>query len=661
MRIIAINKKQTPKKSQLSIFFFYFYLVKKWIFFEILLLLFIFGTIGNRKIIRSTAVSAMDSTQVIAYGDKFWEYAQKGKIDSAWFFARGELALAKQIGWKKGIAQAYNDLGILYFYNNSYDSALAYYDSSRVIREEINDLKGLAALYNKIGIIAFNRGNYHQLIKLNQKALDIYKKLNDSLAIAKTLNNIGMVFDELGTYEKALEKFQEALKISPDPRHRLELMVNFAMSYANKGDTLQAITLYKKVLKILETQEHPLLAGYVHHNLAIIHKQKGKLKKAQEHILKAIEYKKKAPRKESLGLSYAIASKIFSRLGDKKNAWKYLKLAEENIKKGKIDSDMKQVYAAYALYHHFFGNKDSVLYYKDLEIQVRKKLFEEETRKKLTSLQEGYEAEERKKDIELLRLQTQEQELKIRNKNQLILGIVIMFLLLTAAGVFYFLWQRQKVQTEKQLLQIKIQEEERNRIARELHDDIGSHITKALLFSQQMEFFLNQKHWDKVSAPLEKLTKEIRNISKGISEIIWMMYNENSYPDSLFAYIRRHTSEMLGNTGIKYELHLPETFENTKISQRVRRNIFLIFKETLNNIVKYAEAQNVYIEFKQTENGTYKIVVKDDGKGFDLNSVEQGNGLKNIRQRAKEIGAEAQIVSEPGKGTTIEIRNVKIT
>jgi signal transduction histidine kinase/ligand-binding sensor domain-containing protein len=195
-------------------------------------------------------------------------------------------------------------------------------------------------------------------------------------------------------------------------------------------------------------------------------------------------------------------------------------------------------------------------------------------------------------------------------------------------------------------------EMERNRISRDMHDDLGSGLTKIAILSEVVKKKINpaddsQKHVNTIS-------ESARELVDNLNEIIWALNPDNDNLSNLAAYIREYTYRFLEPFGIDAHCSIPEELTSHPLSEEKRRNIFLVVKEALHNIVKHSGAKKVELIFRQ--NGNFSIEIKDDGKGFTQEDIREfGNGLKSMKKRAEAIGAVFTITSEPGKGAAVKI------
>jgi ligand-binding sensor domain-containing protein/two-component sensor histidine kinase len=191
----------------------------------------------------------------------------------------------------------------------------------------------------------------------------------------------------------------------------------------------------------------------------------------------------------------------------------------------------------------------------------------------------------------------------------------------------------------------------RNAIATNLHDDIGSTLTNISILTE-----LSKKN---ISEPataekfLHRISEETMQTQQALDEIIW---NVNTRHDSLqdsFARMRRYTAELFENSDIQCHIHIDEIEENKKLDIEQRRDIYLIYKECLNNIYKHANAKNIYIEVRRQGQCIY-MHIRDDGKGFTTSMVTERNGIRNLTERAKKWKGQIIFDSEPDKGTSIK-------
>ena len=221
-----------------------------------------------------------------------------------------------------------------------------------------------------------------------------------------------------------------------------------------------------------------------------------------------------------------------------------------------------------------------------------------------------------------------------------------LLILLTLGSItFGFLWYRRQQRNRL--------EKFRESLARDLHDEMGSTLSSIRFFSD----YAGQQIVDKphVTPMLQRISQSATNLSESMQDIIWAMQTDHDQLEDLTTHMMEFGFRLFEARNIKFITHITDGFSGTQLKPEVRRNVYLIFKEAVNNIAKYSEANQVEFDFAMKE-GSLAMRIKDDGKGFDMESIQaegSGNGLKNMRKRASEIGGKLEITSLPGEGTTI--------
>ncbi len=211
--------------------------------------------------------------------------------------------------------------------------------------------------------------------------------------------------------------------------------------------------------------------------------------------------------------------------------------------------------------------------------------------------------------------------------------------------------ENERKELEKQMAVVAAQQEERERISADMHDELGSGMTTIRLMSE----IAKNKMKDNVPVEIEKISTSSNDLLNKMNAIIWSMNSSNDTVDNLISYIRAYAIEYLDGTSIHCKINTPETIPQTEISGDKRRNIFLCLKETLNNALKHSNATELTIDI--TTNKNLVIKVSDNGIGIDLENTRQfGNGLKNIARRMKNIGGTYTIRNNKGTETILELQ-----
>ena len=276
-----------------------------------------------------------------------------------------------------------------------------------------------------------------------------------------------------------------------------------------------------------------------------------------------------------------------------------------------------------------------------------------------------YQTEKKEKEILSQRADLAEKELSLNKKNSYILGLSALAVVLSLLGFLFYNQQKLKnrqLQKESELkdalLKIETQnrlQEQRLRISRDLHDNIGAQLTFIIssLDNLKYGFQLPEKLNDKLKSISEFTTTTIYELR----DTIWAMNkNEITFEDlqsriSNFIDKANSSADQIqfnfnSDTSLSYEL----TFTSVE-----GMNIYRIIQEAINNALKYANANTIEVQFKKEDNQLF-VTISDNGKGFDLSTVEDGNGLSNMKKRAYDINADIYIDSKLDKGTTVQLK-----
>lgn len=230
--------------------------------------------------------------------------------------------------------------------------------------------------------------------------------------------------------------------------------------------------------------------------------------------------------------------------------------------------------------------------------------------------------------------------------------------LLTAllAGGIVFLGLQKRHQQQIRVLSAKRQlDQERSRIARDLHDDLGASLTRITLLSRS-----EPDIGEELEQVLERIHTTAQDLIRSMEGVVWAVNPEHDTFDALANYLSNHGQSFLGLAGIRCRLDMPMDLPHQPLSTQIRHNLFLAFKEALNNTVKHSGASEVRISLV-TGPHEFTLRLHDNGRGFDGENTRRtsstgGNGLANMRARMGEINGSCLIESTPQEGTVIEFR-----
>jgi signal transduction histidine kinase/ligand-binding sensor domain-containing protein len=229
-------------------------------------------------------------------------------------------------------------------------------------------------------------------------------------------------------------------------------------------------------------------------------------------------------------------------------------------------------------------------------------------------------------------------------------SLAVLAIGMVGAGVW--LGTRRRMRRKMEALERqKAVEDERSRIARDIHDELGSHLTRITMLSEPT------RHEPDAPNPGATDVRQIYDIARGLTrtmdEIVWAVNPHHDTPEGLVNYLEQFALEFLGAAGIRCRLDLPMQLPSWPLTAETRHNLFLALKEALHNAVKHAGATEVRITLK-LDDRTLTLSVQDDGCGFEpAATASTGNGLANMRRRLEHIGGGCEISSARGQGVKI--------
>ena len=225
--------------------------------------------------------------------------------------------------------------------------------------------------------------------------------------------------------------------------------------------------------------------------------------------------------------------------------------------------------------------------------------------------------------------------------------------LLVSVGATVRMVEKRKYQLRLQRAeQERTLERERARIAQDLHDDLGSSLTRLTLLSGLVK--ADKDNPEQVEVHADKLSHAADQTVRALEEIVWAVRPGSDTLQSLIDYMAHFANELFESNSARCRMDLPSHLPALPLPPEMRHNIFLIVKEALTNALKHSGASEVRVQAR-LDGSTLQIVVADDGKGFDPASIAEGrrNGMGNMRRRAAAMNATFDLQSSPGKGATV--------
>ncbi len=582
------------------------------------------------------------------------------------------LQLSKEINDKPRVSFRYIDIGNCYESLGNYPEAIRNYLSALKLSEELGNKANMGSAYNNIGEVYKNQGNNAAALKNYLTGLRFFEEAKHKYGICVSYDNIGEIYQRQGKYAEALANHLAALKLGEE----MNYTYGMAYTYRNIGTAhflqlnyANALTNYQSSLKLFQQIEEKEGMAKININIGDTYFRMKNLPEARKYLNQALLAAKEFQGKKIIKETYESLARLDSATGNWEEAYRDQKLFaryrdsllnEENS--NKITENMMR--------YEFGKKEDSILYQQILSNEKLKQqtlltqqqrqalLLQEKdlalvsNEKKMQYLQmqqdsaqhaiQRGETDKKQGQLELLNKEKAIQFLELNKQKQVKKYLLAGFALVLLLGFLLYRNYRNRQQLKLQVL--------RNKIASDLHDDIGSTLSSISIFSQ-----MAQQQSKEVIPLLETIGENSRKMLDAMADIVWTINPENDQFEKIILRMRSFAYELLGAKKIDFEFNADDEVSKMKLSMNVRRNLYLIFKEATNNMVKYSGANKAIFNIKGEKN-RLTMLIRDNGRGFDTRQTTLGNGLKNMKKRAEEIGAQFLIESGSGKGTTVELR-----
>ena len=567
------------------------------------------------------------------------------KAPQAFRMFNSALALAQQLHYLRGAADAQFGLGYHYRATTDYDSALYYTQRAVQGYAKLRDThKQGQGLYN-VARIYFEQGNYSRALAANLEGLTLMQKHHDRQGELFQIIQLGVIYRVLGDYATSRQQLMKALLLS----YSLHDTIGVGHTYNALGDLSRALyhwnaasyyydkaavsyrRVYSQIAMVPTELNLAEMLERQHKYIAALKMTSGLLKRTQ-----AVHYTGQISRAQLL------LARTYLAIGQLDSASAYgtkcLAINQHNGRRQEACDAAEVLVQTSAKLHHWA----EAYHYQQLLITYNQRLNGEATRRQTTALQLAYGRRQQQTQIKLLRqqarLQTQQHELeRLRYHQQLLLIAGLALLVLTLGGALLWHFRRREAHRIEAL---------RTRIASDLHDEVGSMLTQ---IAMQSTLLREGRHAPtQQQTYLNQMSEASRRAARQMSDAVWSIDARYDSVASLLDRLRDHAHEVLPPAGLELDFQADASLIATTLSLATRQALYTIYKEALHNVVKHAQAQQVQVRLRLLPR-QLELTVRDDGCGPSEPSRSGGLGLRNMRMRAAAVGGSITFGSaEPG-------------
>jgi signal transduction histidine kinase len=548
-----------------------------------------------------------------------------GKSEEAFPLIDQAISICFQSGDSLSAARHFLNRGIINYRTVNYSESLKDYFSAYRIYDQHGEKKSLSHTLNNIAIIYRSQDQHREAIDIYSQSLALKREMQDSLGMATTYHNLGLLYSYTDQMEAAIQHLTSALELYQRFDREADVaqaLLSIGIMYLNLGCYEEGEAVLVRAQKYYDQYPEPIREVNTSFALGSIAEAYGRLEEAEQYYTKALE--------------------LSRQLNQYKN------IQEISRKLASIQFEQDKTRSAYLFLEEAYRLQDTLKEDKRLEL--------------MEEMQAKFEVVQKEKELALNEL---ELGARTRQRNGL-MALLAIFLLL--GGLIVSLLrqrvrisrqetalQRQQVrqlQQEKQLAALSAlmegEEKERMRIAADLHDGLGGLLTSIKAHFSYLPVSEDHREvYQKTDSLISNACVEVRRIS------------HNMLPRALaFSGLQGAVEDLLLDLKQQgYECGLETVGLDEAMLQDKALPIYRILQELLNNVVKHAQASQIFVQLFQREQMLF-IMVEDDGQGFEPEDPHRqgGIGLSNIASRVKIMGGEAEWDSIPGQGTSVSIR-----
>ena len=606
--------------------------------------------------IERVAKGLRDTALVKAYNELIWQY-RTVDAEKAEAFGERSIQLSKKLRYDAGLAQAYNDLGVIYLDRGAFDTALSHLREALLIRRRAGDSLGTAKVWNKIGIVHQKAGAFDKALDAQLVALRLFEASKNDLGVSFSLNNISILQQNLGRYDEAIRYGQQSVRIKEktgDRKGLAQSYVNLGNVYLLKKSFTEAESYFNRAVPIARSIDDKEYLAAALNSLSRLYIATGRHPQGLQPAIEA--YRLRDTLGDTKGMVSALNNSglihLAARRTDSAEAHitRALRMAEGEES---CRPELPGLYQSASLLYEAKGDTAMALLMHKQFAASKDSIFSIELGQRFAELETRFETLQKEEQI-------RKQNYALARKNYTIGVVVSLSLLATLLAISYYhrsrLKQRARFQTDLLRQQetatravIEAEETERQRIAKDLHDGVGQLMSAAkmnLVAFGKSHGVGDEGEWDNIISLVDDSCREVRAVSHN------MMPNA-LLKGSLAAALREFLTKVDGRA-LRVNLYTEALDE--RLDATTETVLYRVIQECVNNVIKHAGAASLDVSVVRDEGGI-SVTIEDDGHGFEpvAPGYAEGLGLKNIRTRVEYLKGTVEIDSAPGRGTVVMI------
>jgi two-component system, NarL family, sensor kinase len=629
-----------------------------------------YGQVLKRDSLLSQLISSKEDTNkvnlLLSIGDSF----ENSSPDTARYYGKLALDLSKSLGFTKGIGKSYRRISFTFAVQSQYDSVLYFNKLGLELARLTKDTFSIGVSLFNIGIAYRFMADYENAVIYNLEGVKLLEGKGYTSIESSMYDGLQVLYMSLAQYDEAIVNGERAAAIGRTQKDKSPLAValnNLSLSYMEADQLDKAKAVLGEAISISRAIENKSVEAAAYNNLAEIAIREGKSELLKVYAEKGLQLNRELSSLEgitnsTLGLAiHYLYEKDFVKASS--HALSAMKVADENnflIEK----SQCYRILASIAFaQQNFIKGQQYLQHSQKLDGQI----FNESLAEKESYLKVKYETEKKEAKINKLEAEKIMHQMAMRQRslvNYLLVGATVAIFGVSLL-IFGNYKQKQKLQqqrineleTEKKLMAteavLKGEEQERTRLAKDLHDGLGGMLSGIKYSFNTMKGNLimtpeNQQAFERSMDMLDSSIKEMRRVA------------HNMMPESLVKFgldtALRDFCNDIQKSGALQLSYQSIGMEGGTFDQTTAITLYRIVQELISNTLKHAAAKSAIVQVTRSNN-QISVTVEDDGRGFDTLILKQSKGIgwSNIQHRVDFLKAKLDVSSEAGKGTSVHI------
>lgn len=600
-----------------------------------------------------------DSKQKINISNQIASDLRSTNADSAIALAQNTLALAQKENYELGEGSAMLCLSLASGTKSKYEISYDYAQKAIAVAEKIKSDSLKAYCLTAISSYHYNKANFDIALEKALAALKLFEQIHDAPGVLKSKVLMSQVYQVKDDLKKAEAILQETLALFPkinDNKIKINVLHTLANVYGMQGKYAAALSLDSTGLQLCETDFANFQKTHFYDNMANCYMYSNRYAEAEKYFLLCIDIDSSFNNKKQMSDTYLNLGNLMLMQKKYAEAKHYL---DHSIVLATATGYKHGEYGAYLLLSDLYkatGSYEKAFESLQQSTAVKDKIINETTEGKIAELETVYQTEKKEQQLKL-------QQTEIRRKNSLLWGAAILGTLLIFTGFSFY--RRRQIQNKMDLQAevmkqqdmatkgiITAEENERKRIAADLHDGVGQMMSAAKMnlsaFENEIPFKDEQQKqsFEKIISLVDESCNEIRSVSHQMMP--------NALLKSGLASAVKEFLDKLDNRILKVNLYTEGL--NERLDSNVETVLYRVIQECVNNVIKHSGANSLDISLIKDEDGI-AATIEDNGKGFDSKDRQnfEGIGLKNIASRIGYLKGTVDFDSTPGRGTLVAI------